>query len=91
VTVNIAVAPDCTVIVAGATDNVIAGTVIVTLADFDASATEVPVSVTVRSLAGEAGGAYVVGAPLAVDVGETLPHAATEHDTLQVTPLLAES
>jgi citrate lyase beta subunit len=33
----------------------------------------------------------VVAAPLAVAVGETVPHGAGEHDTTQVTPLLAMS
>jgi hypothetical protein len=33
----------------------------------------------------------VVAAPLAVAVGETVPHGAGEHDTTQVTPLLAVS
>jgi len=33
----------------------------------------------------------VVGVPLDVVVGETVPHCAAEQDTLQVTPLFAES
>jgi len=33
----------------------------------------------------------VVAAPLAVAVGETVPHGAAEHDTIQVTPLFVES
>jgi hypothetical protein len=33
----------------------------------------------------------VVAAPLAVVAGETVPHGAAEHDTVQVTPLFAES
>jgi hypothetical protein len=33
----------------------------------------------------------VVGVPLGVVVGETVPHCAAEQDTLQVTPLFAES
>ena len=32
-----------------------------------------------------------MAAPLAVVVGETVPHGAGEHDTVQVTPLLAGS
>jgi hypothetical protein len=33
----------------------------------------------------------VVAVPLAVDVGDTLPQGAAEHDSVQVTPLLARS
>jgi hypothetical protein len=33
----------------------------------------------------------VVGVPLGVVVGETVPHCAVEHDTLQVIPLFAAS
>jgi hypothetical protein len=40
---------------------------------------------------GMLGGVWVVGAPLAVMVGETLPQGATEQDTLQVTPPLLGS
>src|SRR5260370_14999588 len=58
VAVNCAVAPGCTVAVAGATDTVMpAGTVIITEAVFVPSATEVAVSVTLRSLAGGIAGA----------------------------------
>jgi len=32
-----------------------------------------------------------VATPLAVAVGETVPHCAVEHDTVQVTPLFAGS
>ena len=32
-----------------------------------------------------------MAAPLGVEVGETLPHDAAEQDTVQFTPLLAES
>jgi hypothetical protein len=61
-------------------------------ADCVASATEVAVIVTITSLAGGVLGAvYVVGIPLAVEVGETVPHGVGEHDTLHVTPLLEES
>jgi hypothetical protein len=38
-----------------------------------------------------AGGVYVVGAPLAVSVGKTVPHGAGEHATVQVTPWCAGS
>ena len=33
----------------------------------------------------------MVAAPLAVAVGETVPHEAEEHDTVQVTPLFVGS
>ena len=33
----------------------------------------------------------MVAAPLAVAAGETVPHGDAEHDTVQVTPLFAES
>ena len=33
----------------------------------------------------------MVAAPLAVAVGETVPHGVGEHDTVQVTPLFAGS
>ncbi len=62
-----------------------------TVADFVVSATEVALSVAVKSVVGGAGGVYVVGAPLAVDFGETLPHCTTEQETAHVTPLSAES
>jgi len=68
-----------------------AGIVIVTEADFVASATDAAVSVTVRLLASELGGVYVVVAPLAVEFGETLPHGAAEQETVHVTPTFAES
>ena len=32
-----------------------------------------------------------MSAPLAVEVGDTLPHAGSEQDTVQLTPLLEES
>ena len=54
--VNVAVAPASTVAWVGATETVIAGTVIVTAADFVASVTEVAVSVAVTLLAGGLGG-----------------------------------
>jgi hypothetical protein len=92
VAVKDAVLPDATVPKEGDTETVIVGTVTVIVPFLVMSATEVTVIVTVRSLAGGAGGAvYVVGAPLAVLVGETEPHCDTEHETIHVTPLLAES
>jgi hypothetical protein len=46
----------------------------------------------VSPFAGGPGGAvYVVATPLAVVVGETLPHGAVGHVTLHDTPLFAES
>jgi hypothetical protein len=51
--------------------------------------TEVAVMVTGGSLAGGVAGAvYVVAAPLAVAVGETVPQGAGSHETDHVTPLL---
>lgn len=66
---------------------VIAGTVTVAEAIASGSPTEVAVTVTCRSPPGGGGALYVVGAPLAVAVGETLPHGAVAHVTLHVTPL----
>jgi hypothetical protein len=89
---NCVVPPAWTVAVVGATETVIASTVMVANADFFESATEVAVSVTFRSLTGGVLGAeYVTAAPLDVALGETEPHACTEHDTAQVTPPFAES
>jgi len=34
------------------------------------------------------GAVYTVAAPLAVDAGDTVPHGAVEHETVQLTPLL---
>jgi hypothetical protein len=68
------------------------GTVKEAEADFVKSDTEVAVSLTLRLLAGSAtGGVYIVGVPLGVDVGETLPQGMEEQDTVQVTPLAAGS
>jgi hypothetical protein len=64
----------------------------VTEADFVLSANEVATIVTVIWLAGGVLGAvYVVAAPLAVVVGETVPHGAEEQLTLHVTPMFEES
>jgi hypothetical protein len=55
-------------------------------------ATDVAVKVTGRSPAGKfAGAVYVVCAPLAVVAGETVPHGAVGHETLQLTPMLVGS
>ena len=81
--------PDATVAEEGDTETVIAGTVTVIVPFLVVSATEVMVIVTMRSLGGGVVGAvYVTGIPLVVIVGETEPHWATEHVTVQVTPLL---
>jgi hypothetical protein len=89
---NCVVPPTWTAAVVGATETVMASTVMVADADFEVSATAVAVRVTFRSLTGGVLGAeYVTTAPLAVALGETEPHGCTEHDTTQVTPLFAES
>ena len=63
------------------------GTVTVAEAVLFVSLIEVATKVTVRLLAGGLFGAvYVADSPLAVVVGETLPHAVAEHVTAQVTP-----
>ncbi len=72
-------------------ETLIAGTVMLAVVDAKGLATEVAVSVTVKSLAGVLGAVYVVGVPLGVEVGKTVPHDVTEHETVQVTPLFAES
>ena len=71
---------------------VIAETVMMTDAVAKELATEVAVRVTDRSLGGGVLGAvYVVAAPLAVELGDTVPHGDAEHVTVQVTPLLLTS
>jgi len=57
VAVNVVELPAFTVAVVGATETVIAGTVTVEEPDFDVSATEAAVTVTVRLLAGALAGA----------------------------------
>jgi hypothetical protein len=49
-------------------------TLTVAAAVLEVSATETAVMVTVKLAAGALGAVYVVGDPLGVDVGETLPH-----------------
>ena len=69
-----------------------ADTVIVTVAVTDESACAVAVTVTVRLAGGGAVGAkYVVGVPLAVPAGETLPQGAAAHETVHWTPALLGS
>ena len=94
VAVNCVLAPACTVAVVGETVTVISGIVMGVEADFVASATDVAVMVTERLAARPLGAVYVVGAPLGVVVGETVPQADPAHAaplTLQVTPLFDES
>jgi len=88
-TTTLAVANDSVTATLGVAVNVI-----VVLADFVASATEVAVSATVAGLGTAAGAVYVTGAPDALDAGVTVPHVAPLQpapDNVQVTPLLPES
>jgi hypothetical protein len=70
-------------------------TVIVTLADFVVSATEVAVSVTTGTAGTTEGAVYVVGAPLAVPAGLSVPQSGEQATPfwvrVQVTPLLVTS
>jgi len=94
VAVNCALVPTGTVVGVGVTDTAIGGGVTVTVAEaaVEPAATAVAVILTSRLLVNAlAGAVYVAATPLAVAVGETDPHGAAEHDTVQVTPLLAES
>ena len=82
------VPPNCTTVAGADTTTEIAFSV-TTMDDCTAgSATEVATIVICTSAdGGGAGGAvYVVAAPLAVAVGDTLPQGADEHDRLQLTP-----
>ncbi|HTP70032.1 MAG TPA: hypothetical protein VMJ35_14075 [Dongiaceae bacterium] len=77
----------CTVEVAGEIETEIALTVMVAEPDFVGSLAAVAVIVTLRSLDGEVLGAvYVVVRPV---VGETLPQADAEQETLQAIPVLS--
>ena len=87
---NGACAPRATVAEMDERFTVTAGTVMTTFADFAGSLADVAVRVTVRAPACT-GGVKVVGDALAVAAGETPPQGAVEHDTVQLTPLLAES
>jgi hypothetical protein len=90
--VSCAVVFTCTVAVDGEMLTVIACTTIGVLPFLVESATAVAVSVTVRSVPGAfAGAVYVVGVPLGVVVGETLPQGAVAQVTAQVTPALLAS
>ena len=67
---------------------------IVVAAVFVPSATEVAVTVTVAGVGTALGAEYVTGAPLALLDGDTVPQAAPLQpapDTIQLTPLFAES
>ena len=66
-------------------------TVTVSDADFVLSATEVAVTVTVRFAVTGAGGVYMVGAPLAVLAGLSVPQAVAEQVAIQSTPPLVGS
>ena len=82
------VPPNCTVDTGADTTTEIAFSVTVMDDCTAGSATEVAVTVMATSVGGGAAGAvYVVAAPLAVAVGDTLPQGADEHDRLQLTPL----
>jgi len=60
--------------------------------EINVSAADVAVTVTAESLIGGVLGAvYVVTAPLAVDLGDSEPQGGVGHDSVQVTPLFAES
>jgi hypothetical protein len=80
------VAATCTVEEVVERDTESAGMVIIALADFVGSITEVALSVTVRSLAGGPGAVYVVCTPLTVAPGETEPHELAAHETVHFTP-----
>jgi len=91
------VAPTGSVTLPGETTMAIPGTLTIAAATFPL-VTEVAVTETVKSP--KLGGVYVVGAPLGVAVGDTLPHdglftyapeTADMHEMLQVTPAFAAS
>ncbi len=88
-TATLAVGSDSATATTGAVVNVM-----VVLADFVPSATEVAVNVTVAGLGTAAGAVYVTAAPEAVDPGATVPQVVPLQpapDNAQVTPLLPES
>src|SRR5262249_61452338 len=91
VATNCVVVPKGTTVAPSAwTETVMAVTATVVEADFVGSLCDVAVIVTVIWPGGEdAGAVYVVGTSLAVVAGETVPHGAAEHDTVQDTPRLA--
>jgi hypothetical protein len=72
-------------------ETAIAGTVTVADEDLVESETDEAVTVTVKSVDGGPGAVYVTAAPPVVEVGETLPQGAVEHETVHVTPLLLGS
>src|SRR5438132_1117521 len=82
----------CTMAVVGDAEIVMAETVTLAAPDLEVLATAVALMVTVKSLGGGVVGAlYVAGAPLKLELGDTLPHCETPHDTDQVTPLFEGS
>jgi hypothetical protein len=87
---KVAVPPGCSCCVpeVSETDTVNDGTVIVAKADFVGSLTEVATRLTVNWLVAVAGGVYVVGMPVMVDVGETAPQAGAGQVTVQLTTVL---
>jgi len=85
--VNCAALPAATVWEDGLTEIVSAETVRFAPLEIFVLATEVAVIVIIRSdVNGPAGAMYVVALPLAVAVGETEPHCADAHVTVQETP-----
>lgn len=92
VAVNCCVPPDGTEAELGEIEMETPGTVMAAVPVAAEFVTDAAVSVTAKfPTGGVAGGVYVVEAPLAVVAGETLPQAATEHDTVHVTPPLLGS
>jgi hypothetical protein len=88
--------PVCTETVAGLTATAITGggavldSVIDTTALLALSATDVAVAVTVAEEGKFAGAVYIIAAPEALDVAESVPHAAPLHpapESVHVTPL----
>ena len=92
VAVNCAVFPAETVAKFGAIEIVKPGTVIVDVAPMPSFDTATACTVTPRSPIGSVVGAeYVVDAPLAVVVCDSVPHGALPQTTDQITPPLAGS
>lgn len=87
---NGCIPPDGTLADCGETEMLIGtsavGTVIATDANFVVSATEVAVRLTIKVTPGGPGAVYVIGAPLAVMLGDTTPHVAPLQVMAQDTP-----
>ena len=73
------------------TETWMAGTVIFAVPVLVVSVTDVAVTVTLKSLGGRPGAVYVTAAPLALEVGDTLPQGVGEQATAHVTPPLLVS